>query len=99
MLDFALIKERFENNRLRENVSLAGYTTSRVGGDAAWFVEENLSNTLMEDVLFLWENGIPFFVLGSGSNILVSSGVLEMVVLHNRANKIELRHTGDIPTR
>jgi UDP-N-acetylmuramate dehydrogenase len=90
MLDLALITDRFKNRQLLENVSLARFTTSRVGGDASCLIEENDSNTLAEDVKFLWENSIPFFVLGKGSNVLIRSGILEMVVLLNRTNKLEL---------
>jgi UDP-N-acetylmuramate dehydrogenase len=77
-------------DRLQENVSLSNYTNAKVGGIAACLVVEANSNSLALDADWLWKNEIPFLVLGSGANVLISSGHLEMVILLNRANKIEL---------
>jgi len=88
-VNLSLLHQYF-TDRLQENVSLSNYTNAKVGGVATCLVVENNSNSLAQDAGWLWKNEIPFFVLGSGANVLVSSGLLEMVFLLNRANKIEL---------
>jgi UDP-N-acetylmuramate dehydrogenase len=55
-----------------ENISLAPYTTLRVGGPARWFVEAASPDEMLEAVRFARAQGVPWFILGGGSNLLVS---------------------------
>lgn len=57
---------------LREQVPLAPLTTLGVGGNARFFLEAASEKTIIEGAAFAEENGLPIFVLGGGSNILVS---------------------------
>jgi UDP-N-acetylmuramate dehydrogenase len=57
---------------LQEHVSLAPYTTFGIGGPARWFVEATDEASVMEAARFARERGVPLFVLGGGSNVLVS---------------------------
>lgn len=57
----------------KKNISLKPYTSYRVGGQANFFIEVNKEEELKE-ILLKWkkeQNG-PIFVLGGGTNILVS---------------------------
>lgn len=90
------LRSHFED-RLQENVSLSNHTNARVGGVAAYFVEESDKNSFASDVSWCWRNAIPFMVLGGGTNVLVSSSGLDAIVLHNRCNKIEIAGTEDEP--
>jgi len=75
-------------DRLQENVSLAPYTSARIGGPADALVTVTSADELAETVFRLWELGIPYAMLGGGSNVLVSDkGVREVVVL-NRAKDV-----------
>lgn len=70
--------------RLQQDVSLARYTSARVGGPAKAFLVVETGTELVDAAMHLWELGLPFMVLGNGSNILVSdSGIDEVVVLNN----------------
>ena len=55
-----------------EQVPLAQYTTLGVGGPARWFVETSREAEMLAAVRFarLWR--VPYFILGGGSNLLVS---------------------------
>lgn len=76
-------------SHLQEHVSLKRYTAARIGGDADFLIAVDSSVELVQVVTSCWEQGIPFFILGSGSNVLVSDrGVRELVVL-NRAKKVK----------
>lgn len=57
--------------RFEEFVSLAPYTTFRIGGQARWFAEAGTEEDLVTGVEFARGRGLPFFVLGGGSNLLV----------------------------
>ena len=58
--------------RLQENISMANYTTARVGGNSPALVSIHTLEGLVEAAQLLWGLSVPFLVLGSGSNILVS---------------------------
>lgn len=57
---------------VREQVPLAPYTTLGIGGPARWFVEGTDEESVLEAVRFARERSLPLFVLGGGSNLLVS---------------------------
>lgn len=78
-------------DRLQSNVSLAKFTTSRVGGNAAYLVEESDLAVFQSDIEWCWKNEIPFITLGGGANIIVSSSGINKLVLHNRCSKIEIQ--------
>ncbi len=57
---------------IKENVSLKGLTTFRIGGQARYFCAVRNKKELEEAVSFSEKEKIPFFVLGGGSNLLIS---------------------------
>ena len=69
-------------DQVKENVSLAPYTSARIGGPADIFVVADSSAELARIVKLLWRHELPFTLLGGGSNVLVSDeGVRGVVVL------------------
>lgn len=68
-------------DRVRFDEVLAPYTSWKVGGPAdAWIVVEN-ERELAELMRFCHRRKMPWFVLGSGSNLLVGDGGIRGVVL------------------
>ena len=57
---------------LQENISLAPLTTFRLGGAARFFVEAKSPADVAETVALAQARGLPLFVLGGGSNLLVA---------------------------
>jgi UDP-N-acetylmuramate dehydrogenase len=57
---------------LRENVPLAPFTTLQVGGPARYFVEATTLTEVSEAVAFARTKSVPLFVLGGGSNLVIS---------------------------
>src|ERR1700761_1460491 len=55
-----------------EKVSLAPYTTFQIGGPARWFAEASSEDDIAAGVAFAAEREVPLFILGGGSNLLVS---------------------------
>lgn len=87
------LRETF-GDRLQENVLLANYTTAHVGGPADALLPVHTALELEHAVVKLWELAVPFFILGSGSNVLASDSGYRGVVVVNRArnHKIDLHH-------
>ena len=70
---------------LRRNERLARHTTFGVGGPADLFLTVRSADALARATNAAFEAGIPKFVLGSGSNILVADAGIRGLVLDNRA--------------
>jgi UDP-N-acetylmuramate dehydrogenase len=66
---------------VQEFVPLAPYTTLRIGGPARFFCEVNGETQIAEAVSFAKERNLRLFVLGGGSNLLVSDDGFDGVVL------------------
>ena len=58
--------------KIQENILLAPYTTFKIGGKARFFCIVKSSKDVEQAVLFAKKNSVPFFILGGGSNILIS---------------------------
>ncbi|HEX9079394.1 MAG TPA: UDP-N-acetylmuramate dehydrogenase [Desulfuromonadaceae bacterium] len=67
-----------------ENVPLAGFTTFGVGGAAHRFAEVTTPEEAAQALAFAREQRLPLFVLGGGSNVLVSDGGFPGLVILNR---------------
>jgi len=82
---------------VQENALLAPYTSARIGGPADVMVTARSAEELVHAITFLRGNGIPFLVLGGGSNVLVSDKGVREVVLLNKAKAIRFE-SGDQPS-
>lgn len=76
---------------IQENIELAPLTTLRVGGAARFFVQAQTENQVIETVKWANQNEFPLFILGGGSNILVSDNGFDGVVLQICLKGIEIR--------
>lgn len=86
-LPLETLRAAFEQ-RLEENVSLARYTSARLGGTADALVVVRSADDLAEIVSWLWAEDVPFIILGGGSNVLVGDAGVRELVLLNRARTV-----------
>lgn len=90
-----LLRVRF-GDAVQANISLAPYTSARIGGPADVMITVKSADELAEAVTHLRKLGLKFIMLGGGTNMLVSDkGVREVVVL-NKAKEIRF-DSGDQP--
>jgi UDP-N-acetylmuramate dehydrogenase len=66
---------------IRENVPLAPLTTLAVGGPARYFAEAEAEAEVVEAVEFARSRGLPLFVLGGGSNLVIADAGFAGLVL------------------
>lgn len=66
---------------IRENVSLAPFTTLGVGGPARFFAVASDENHVTEALSFTRTRSVPVFALGGGSNLVVSDAGFPGLVL------------------
>jgi UDP-N-acetylmuramate dehydrogenase len=74
---------------------LAPYTTFRIGGRACWFAEATTEEDLAAGVSFARERELPLFVLGGGSNLLVSDQGYAGLILHVALRGMTREEDGD----
>lgn len=79
---------------IKEQESLAPYTTFKIGGPARFFCTISNQDDLSEAVAFAQEKKIPIFVLGGGSNVLISDKGFDGLVIKIEIMGIE--EQGDI---
>lgn len=75
-----------------ENISLAPKTSFRIGGDARYYVEVRSKDELMEAVKHAKEKGLNFFILGGGTNVLVSDQGFDGVVIRPKFDQLEIEN-------
>ena len=78
-----------------ENVPLAPLTTLKVGGPARYFVEAMTIAEVSEAVQFSQSRSLPLFVLGGGSNLVISDAGWPGLVLKIGITGINHRHGHD----
>src|ERR1039458_4468141 len=66
---------------MEENKPLAPFTTFGIGGPARWFVDAASEDEIVEAAAWARERGLALFVLGGGSNLLVSDAGFDGLVL------------------
>ncbi|HCR71821.1 MAG TPA: UDP-N-acetylmuramate dehydrogenase [Anaerolineae bacterium] len=92
---FEILSPTF-GNAVQENVSLAPYTSARIGGPADVLVTVKSKDELASAIRLIWDNNIPYTILGGGSNVLVSDAGFRGVVVLNRAKEVKFE-LGDQP--
>lgn len=91
------LRQRF-GEALQENVRLSNYTTARAGGPVAALLFAHSADELAEMCSSLWEMNVPFQILGSGSNVLVSDDGVDKAIVVNRARAVRIDVHTDPPT-
>jgi len=69
------------NMKLQKNVLLRNHTTFRIGGRARYFFGAKTKKELVGAINFAKKMKLPFFILGGGSNLLVSDKGYRGVVI------------------
>jgi UDP-N-acetylmuramate dehydrogenase len=84
-------------DKVKENVSLAPYTSARIGGPADILIPAESADELARIIKLLQKQEMDYIILGGGSNVLVSDKGVRGVVVLNRAKGVRF-HNGDEPS-
>ncbi len=74
---------------ITENILLKDHTTFRIGGPARYFVVVKSVEELREAITFAQEKNLAYFVLGGGSNVLISDAGFSGLVIKNEIMGIQ----------
>lgn len=86
----AFIKEVGKSNLLLHE-PLSRHTYFRVGGPADLFYTAKTTDDLVRIVKLANKHSVPYFVLGGGSNIIVTDKGIRGLVIKNKTNSIQLK--------
>jgi len=80
---------------IEENKPLAPFTTFGIGGPARWFVEAASEEEIAEAASWAEEHAVKLFVLGGGSNLLVSDAGFDGLVVRVALRGITAQDAAD----
>jgi UDP-N-acetylmuramate dehydrogenase len=86
-------QQEFEES-LKENVPLAPMTTIGIGGPARYYAEVTNPGALLAGVAWARSGGVPLFVLGGGSNIVVADNGFPGLVMRMSIRGVENHFEG-----
>lgn len=92
MIDLVALDERAEERgiQLRADVPLAPLTTLRVGGPADRLAEPTTTDELVALLEIATELEVPFFMLGKGSDLVVSDAGIRGLTIRTRADAVAI---------
>ncbi|MBQ3986329.1 MAG: UDP-N-acetylmuramate dehydrogenase [Oscillospiraceae bacterium] len=74
-------KKKYPGAAARENEPMSAHTSLKIGGEAAAYFEPVSAEELKSIVSACAEEGLRYFVLGKGSNVLFADGRLDLAVI------------------
>src|SRR5574341_2679157 len=84
-------------DKVKENVSLAPYTSARIGGPSDVLITAASADELPRIIKLLRRENLEYTILGGGSNVVFSYKGVRGVVVLNRAKAVRF-HSGDQPS-
>lgn len=84
-LSAGFLKDLERTAPVKQDEPLARFTTFGVGGPADAYIVVSTADQLSHVTRLCWRAGVPFFVLGSGSNIIIGDRGIRGVTIDNRA--------------
>ena len=87
-----ILKKLIKMVNIQQNISLKKYTTWQIGGPAKYFVKVRSLDELKQAVQYAKENKLEIFVLGGGSNILISDEGFNGLVIQIKNEKLKIKN-------
>ena len=85
-----LLKKILKDGEILENEMMKKHTTFKIGGPAKYFIKPKSINQIIEIILLCNKYNVHYFILGNGSNLLVSdngyNGVIIQIHEYNFSN-------------
>jgi len=82
--------------KIQENISLSKYTSFKIGGLARYFCAVENITEIKEALEFAGKNKLKIFVLGGGSNLLVSDSGFKGLVIKIQDTRYKIQTNNEI---
>lgn len=94
------LEKTFGTNRIRRNEPMSAHTTFKIGGNAEIYIDIDKIEDIVKTIRVCHKLELPVFVLGGGSNIIVSDNGIKGVVIKNNCRRFEVaRVSGKIKNK
>lgn len=93
MRNDAQVVKKLGSAKVKLNEPMSGQTTFRIGGPADLFYEAKTKEEVIEAIKLCREFQVPYFVLGGGSNILVSDKGIRGLVIRIQNTEYKIQNT------
>lgn len=87
-----------DKTNIKYDEPMANHTSFKIGGPVDCFVVVNSEKELIQVIKYLKNNNIPFFVMGNGSNLLVSDKGIRGVVIKLGDEFKKIEYSGEYIT-
>ncbi len=94
-----MLRAKLQSNlstQLFENEPLHKYPSIKLGGPADFFVNVTVLEDLATCITFCRENNLDYFILGGGTNTLISDNGFRGLVIRNNVVGIEVKGQTDM---
>lgn len=88
--------KQFFRGEMRLNEPLAKYTSFRIGGPADYYLEPVDRDDVVNLIRYIQREQVPFFIIGNGSNVLISDEGYRGAVINLEAKVNRLEIQGDM---
>lgn len=82
--------------KIERDVLLKLFTTYQLGGPTDFFIRATSQNELIESICYATEKDIPYFILGTGANILFGDKGFRGLVIKNETRNFRIEHWGSV---
>lgn len=95
-----ILKDHINSTQIYSDEPLANHTYIKIGGPADILVETKTKDQLITVYQLAHRHHIPVFILGGGSNLLISDRGIRGLVIKNRADALKIaKFHGDIKAK
>ena len=91
----SILKKEVGETAVKLNEPMAGYTTFHIGGPCDILVEAADEQGVQAVVRICRDSGLPLYILGNGSNVLVRDGGIRGCVLRMDGSFSNIQRTGE----
>src|SRR5581483_11557675 len=84
------LEKELGQNRVRVNEPMSAHTTFKIGGPAEYYIEASTPDDIVKAVNLTRKLGIPFFIFGGGSNVIVADHGIKGLVIKNNCRRFEI---------
>lgn len=85
-----LLQKQLGNSKIKQNEPLSKYTTLKIGGPAEYFFAAQTFQEIVKAVQLVNEAKIPYYILGGGTNVVISDKGLFGLVIRNESRFINI---------
>lgn len=90
----ALLSAMIPKENIKENEPMKSHTSFKIGGVADVFVSPTTKKQLVDAIRICKENQVPYYIIGNGSNLLVTDKGFRGVIIEVSKNLSEIRVEG-----